>query len=301
MNKTLLWNLLAAVGFNGLFAGGTYYTLMRNTNVTNGDIVRSVQTEIPTPVTTGTGSQNGFEPLTAGSNFTIFAKKSKTLPAMVVDGNSGNVHFPQGVIAGQMFDAAGRQIIDADGKWVGDPTGLKGDSCAIDASANITCGNGAPVNVKGDRGDKGDSCAIDASGNVTCGTGPAVSVKGTPGDSCSIDADGNVKCGNGTAVNVKGPKGISDCKLIENKLENVELVSSANRSPSASCPADYFIYGGGCYGANYLLLYASAPLSFPTGVPGKLSYRWQCNWNLRDQVGTLNGSVTASAICCKKD
>jgi hypothetical protein len=179
MNKQLMVSIIWPAM---LFGGASYYNTKANRTTANSiqsstsigvlDLTRSlpIKASIPPAVGDDIGFKDGFEPTLETSNFTIYAAKGMSKPALIVDRTNGNVYVPNGLISGGLYSSAGDLLIDERGVWVGSKAGLKGDDCSIvgdGIAKEIKCGASSVKlsELKGDKGDtvSGESCVQGAS------------------------------------------------------------------------------------------------------------------------------------------
>jgi hypothetical protein len=202
--------------------------------------------------------------------------------ALVAGDVTGDIH-PTSV------SVAGKTVIDAAGKWVGEPTGLQG--------------------AKGDKGDPGAMGTPGAPG--TPGQQGMQGIQGMPGMQGMQGIQG-----------IQGPPGvpctgcvtktsIASGALNHTHTLSVQVVMSPSVAPFttiganggvevfATCPGGTILTGGGCnFGAGTsfggLRLISSYPGDFNNADPSLRGNRWTCGY---ENVSTGAPTVRAYALC----
>ncbi|HEY3498533.1 MAG TPA: hypothetical protein VGK73_27770 [Polyangiaceae bacterium] len=234
----------------------------------------------PIPASVFTG-QTRFLGIKIGSDAEMTPRQPLTsVPYALIAGNVNGDITPRTISVG------GDLVIDENGRWVGDPTGLVGATGPAGAtgSAGATGPTGAPGSPgsAGSPGPTGPTGATGSGGSVGP-TGP----QGSVGPTGPIGPTGG-KGGTGATgpTGPTGPAGPNNYNLITTVLGPGSGSVSQVASDTATCPANRYALGGGCDSSYYL------KTSEPSG-----NNAWNCValQDLSEESTTV--SVTASVRC----
>ena len=173
----IVWPLVVAASFYQAIkinSKDPYLNILTTKTVLNSPSKEFFPTKLPEPAL-NSRPLDGFYP-SKGVNATVFSDNERTNAALIIDGISGVVHTKNGLVSSMYYSADGFPIINEHGEWIGQNSGLKGDT-GISGS-------------KGDRGDTGIQ-GIQGSPGINGASG-IQGLKGDKGDSapkCSEDSD----------------------------------------------------------------------------------------------------------------